>query len=122
MPKTFSIAITAAALITLVAWELAADAHDQRRPELNSWFEGLKSGKGPCCSDADGSALSDTDWEVSNGHYRVRIQRQWWDVPDQAVINETNRAGPTMVWPIYDWTLGKPLRIDIRCFMPGAMT
>ena len=120
--KTFSIAITAAALITLVAWELAADAHDQRRPALNSWFEGLKSGRGPCCSDADGTALSDTDWEVSNGHYRVRIQRQWWDVPEQAVINEPNRAGPTMVWPIYDWTLGKRLRIDIRCFMPGAMT
>jgi hypothetical protein len=30
-------------------------------PELKAWFEGLKSGKGPCCSDADGTAVSDVD-------------------------------------------------------------
>ncbi|MGY3409138.1 hypothetical protein ACVWZV_005251 [Bradyrhizobium sp. GM5.1] len=32
--------------------------------ELKAWFDGLRSGKGPCCSDADGSALSDTDWDA----------------------------------------------------------
>jgi len=122
MRKTFSMAVTAVTLIALPAWGLAVHAHDHNRPDLNSWFESLKSGKGPCCSGADGTALSDTDWEVRDGHYRVRIQRQWWDVPEKAVINEPNRAGPTMVWPVYDWTLGKSLRIDIRCFMPGAMT
>jgi hypothetical protein len=74
-----------------------------------------------CCSGADGTALSDADWEVRDGHYRVRIKSQWWDVPEQAVIKEPNRAGRTMVWPFYEWTLGKPLRIDIRRFMPGAM-
>jgi hypothetical protein len=114
-------AITAVTLIALLVWHFAAHAHDHSRPELNSWFEGLKSGKGPCCSGADGTALSDADWEVRDGHYRVRIQRQWWDVPEQAVIKEPNRAGRTMDWPFHDWTLGKPLRIDIRCFMPGAM-
>jgi hypothetical protein len=30
-------------------------------PELRAWFNGLKSQKGPCCSDADGSAISDAD-------------------------------------------------------------
>lgn len=30
---------------------------------LKEWFDGLRSGKGPCCSDADGSAVSDVDWE-----------------------------------------------------------
>ena len=30
---------------------------------LKQWFDGLRSGKGPCCSDADGSAVSDVDWE-----------------------------------------------------------
>jgi hypothetical protein len=39
---------------------------------------------------------------LEDGHYRVRIQRQWWDVPEQAVIKEPNRAGRTMVWPVYD--------------------
>jgi len=67
---------------------------------LHGWFEGLRSGKGPCCSDADGTALSDVDWESKDGHYRVRIEDQWWDVHDDAVIKEPNRAGRTMVWPV----------------------
>src|SRR6478735_1054910 len=33
-------------------------------PELKAWFDGLRSGKGSCCSDADDSALSDTDWDA----------------------------------------------------------
>src|ERR1700741_3872910 len=89
---------------------------------LKGWFERLHSGKGPCCSDADGTALSDVDWEGRDGHYRVRIEGQWWDVPDEAVIKERNRAGRTMVWPVYYRAIGAPLRVDIRCFMPGSMT
>ncbi|MCP3372281.1 hypothetical protein [Bradyrhizobium cajani] len=97
--------------------------------ELKAWFDSLRSGKGPCCSDADGSALSDTDWESKDGHYRVRIprygyaldgQRQelvWVDVPEEAVISEPNRVGRTMVWPIYGY-----MGVTIRCFMPGSMT
>ena len=89
---------------------------------LHGWFEGLRSGKGPCCSDADGRALSDVDWESKDGHYRVYIDGEWWDVPDEAVIKEPNRAGRTMVWPVYYSPQGGPLRIEIRCFMPGSMT
>jgi hypothetical protein len=98
-------------------------------PEMKAWFDGLRSGKGPCCSDADGSAISDSDWESKNGHYRVRIPRLgyviegkeqelvWVDVPDDAVITEPNRVGRTMVWPIYGY-----MGVSIRCFMPGSMT
>jgi hypothetical protein len=89
---------------------------------LHSWFESLRSGKGPCCSDADGRALSDVDWEAKDGHYRVYIDGAWWEVPDDAVIKEPNRAGRTMVWPVYYSPQGGPLRIEIRCFMPGSMT
>jgi membrane protein implicated in regulation of membrane protease activity len=94
----------------------------QSNPEMKAWFEGLKSGKGPCCSDADGTALSDVDWETHEGHYRVRIEGQWWDVPEEAVIKEPNRIGRTMVWPIYNRGLAQQLTVDIRCFMPGSMT
>lgn len=87
-------------------------------PELRAWFNGLKSQKGPCCSDADGSAISDADWESGNGHYRVRIDGEWVNVPDEAVITEPNRVGLTMVWPIRDGVGG----LYIRCFMPGSMT
>jgi hypothetical protein len=94
----------------------------QRDPELHKWFEGLRSGKGPCCSDADGTALSDVDREAKGGRYRVRLEGQWWDVPDEAVITEPNRAGRTMVWPVYlNGAAGKYLD-GIRCFMPGPMT
>jgi len=88
-----------------------------QNPELHQWFEGLRSGKGPCCSDADGSAVSDVDWETTGGHYRVRIDDQWIPVPDEAVITEPNRIGRTMVWPIKGY-----LGVSIRCFMPGSMT
>lgn len=94
---------------------------------LKPWFDGLRSGKGPCCSDADGYALDDPDWESRAGHYRVRIPISnddadrnvlvWVDVPEDAVITEPNRAGRTMVWPI--WGYQGP---TIRCFMPGSMT
>jgi hypothetical protein len=111
---------SAALLIVLVTPPALARDHGQfgnSSPEMKAWFDGLRSRKGPCCSDADGSALSDVDWESKNGHYRVRIDGQWVDVPDEAVITEPNRVGRTMVWPIRGY-----LGITIRCFMPGSMT
>ena len=88
-----------------------------QNPELHQWFEGLRSGKGPCCSDADGASVADVDWETQDGHYRVRIDGEWVNVPDEAVITEPNRIGRTMVWPIRGY-----LGLSVRCFMPGSMT
>ena len=98
----------------------SSDARDDGRyanSPHKQWFDSLKSGKGPCCSDADGYAVSDPDWESKSGHYRVRIEGEWHDVPDDAVITEPNRVGRTMVWPIKGWG-----GLTIRCFMPGSMT
>jgi hypothetical protein len=86
-------------------------------PELKAWFDGLKSGNGPCCSDADGTTLSDVDWQSDHGHYRVRLDCEWVDVADEAVITEPNRVGTTMVWPLRGY-----LGLTIRCFMPGSMS
>lgn len=103
-----------------------ANARDDGRyaqSPLKPWFDSLKSGRGPCCSDADGSAVSDADWETAkDGHYRVMILGEWWDVPDEAVIKEPNRAGRTMVWPVYTHDLQGKLKVEIRCFMPGMMS
>jgi hypothetical protein len=94
---------------------------------LHDWFEGLHSGRGPCCSDADGTAVADADWEAVNDrskpnvHYRVFIDDGWRDVYDNAVITEPNRAGRTMVWPVR-YRREHGVDIDIRCFMPGPMT
>lgn len=97
---------------------------------LKPWFDHLASGKGLCCSMADGITISDADWESKDGHYRVRVPEAigddykpagrliWMDVPEDAVITEPNRAGRTMVWPYY----GDGKISYIRCFMPGEMT
>src|SRR3954471_11388970 len=80
----------------------AASARDDGRyanSPLKGWFDSLKSGLGPCCSDADGFAVSDPDWESRDGRYRVRIDGNWIVVPDDALITEPNRYGRTMVWP-----------------------
>jgi hypothetical protein len=98
-----------------------AFAHDPSHPELNDWFDRLASGKGLCCSFADGFVVSDVDWESKNGHYRVRLEGRWIDVPDDAVITEPNRAGRTMVWPYTAVGGADSPRTEIRCFMPGSM-
>jgi len=96
---------------------LARDDGRYSNSPLKPWFDSLKSRLGPCCSDADGVAVADPDWESKDGHYRVRLEGQWITVPDEAVITEPNRAGRTMVWPMKGTT-----GITIRCFMPGSMT
>src|SRR4029077_20972551 len=95
---------------------MARDDGRYANSPLKQWFDSLRSGKGPCCSDADGSVVSDVDWESSNGHYRVRIEGEWVEVPDDAVITEPNRVGRTMVWPIrgYGGLTNPP-------FIPGAI-
>jgi hypothetical protein len=112
----FALVLSALAAPSMHARDLDG-RYAAQNPELHQWFEGLRSGKGPCCSDADGSAVSDVDWETNNGHYRVRIDDQWIVVPDEAVITEPNRIGRTMVWPIRGY-----LGVSVRCFMPGSMT
>jgi hypothetical protein len=85
---------------------------------LKPWFDHLASGRGLCCSMADGETVSDPDWESKDGHYRVRLEGAWIEVPDDAVITVPNLFGRTMVWPVRYEGNG----IVIRCFMPGSMT
>src|SRR5437879_8613917 len=98
MMKTSILAFTLGILVA--AFVGAVQARDDGRysqSPLKPWFDSLKSGKGRCCSDADGFAVSDPDWESSHGHYRVRIDNEWVEVLDDAVITEPNRVGRTMV-------------------------
>ncbi len=67
---------------------------------------------------ADGSAISDADWESGNGHYRVRIDGCGSMCPTKPSSPSRTRVGRTMVWPIRDGVGG----LYIRCFMPGSMT
>jgi hypothetical protein len=120
-------------LLTLVLLLLASSAlaHDKNFPvtaSMHDWFMTLKSGKGPCCADADGNVVKDSDWESVNDaakptvHYKVFLEGAWQDVPDEAVILTPNLYGQTMVWPNHatGWG-GVQNKLDIRCFMPGVM-
>jgi hypothetical protein len=83
---------------------------------LKGWFDRLASGKGLCCSFADGVSVQDVDWDTQGGSYRVRLDGQWVSVPDAAVVSEPNKFGPAVVWPYQD-TEGAT---QIRCFLPGT--
>jgi hypothetical protein len=58
-------------------------AHDYQHPELNGWYESLHSSKGPCCEGTDAKRIDEADWDSKGGHYRVRIDGEWVDVPKQ---------------------------------------
>jgi hypothetical protein len=95
----------------------ARDNGEFANSPLKQWFDKLASGKGLCCSFADGVTVRDVDWDSLDGHYRVRLHGQWVVVPDAALVTEPNRFGPAVVWPYEEG--GKT---QIRCFMPGAGT
>src|SRR6516164_8766783 len=83
---------------------------------LKSWFDRLASGKGLCCSFADGLRVDDVDWDTEEGNYRVRLYGEWIVVPDNAVVAEPNKFGSAVVWPY----MGTDGQTQIRCFLPGA--
>lgn len=104
---------------------IVTEARDDGRyasSDLKPWFDQLASGKGLCCSFADGLKIDDVDYDMQgsteNGGsgYRVRINGQWIEVPLAALITEPNKAGFAVVWPYTDAN-GVT---QIRCFIPGT--
>ena len=114
-----------------------AFAHDHERPELNAWFSHLKSKISLCCDGTEAVHLKDIEWQTQdkpNSHFRVmipvdaeayakslkgeQVPMTWVDVPDDAVVDEPNKEGSALVWPMYmQWNVP-----GIRCFMPGSMS
>jgi hypothetical protein len=116
-------AATVTTVLFIVSSSIPAGARDDGRyagSPLKSWFDQLASGKGLCCSFADGVTIEDVDWDTdgAKGGYRVRLSGEWIDVPEAALVKEPNKFGPAVVWPYRD--------VDgitqIRCFLPGAGT
>jgi hypothetical protein len=84
---------------------------------LKPWFDGLTSRNGNCCSASDGQVIADADWDSKDGHYRVRIDGEWVDVPDEAVLKQPNLDGRTLLWPMF-----KDGKMVPRCFIAGSGT
>lgn len=91
---------------------------------LKPWFDGLKSGKGLCCSFADGRTVDDPDWgtepvATADGQqvrFWVKVDGEKLAVPPEAVVTEPNRYGRAVVWPYQDASGAT----QIRCFIAGA--
>jgi hypothetical protein len=104
--------------ILLIVGLSYAHAHDAKRPDLDKWFDGLTSaGSGLCCHEREAKELDDSDWDMKDAHYRVRLNGGWIDVPEVAVVKEKNLVGRALVWV---YAHGGTL--TIRCFLPGTMT
>jgi hypothetical protein len=76
-----------------------------------------------CCARADGHPLEDGEWDIKDNHYRVFLEGEWIDVPDDAVISGPNKFGKAIVWLRADAhiTSGEIQNITrIRCFIPGS--
>ncbi len=117
-----------------------AMAHDSRHPELNEWMSHLQAKKhGLCCDFSEVTRIEDPDWttdpsyveggckqtiqgerEGDGGHYCVRLNGIWWLVPTGAEVDDPNKAGMALVWPVYVGAPGHEQLIAIRCFMAGA--
>jgi hypothetical protein len=115
--------IAVAALVWLLVQTVPLYARDDGRysdmkPSMKAWFDQLASGKGLCCSFADGFSVTDVDWDTQDGRYRVRLHGEWIVVPENAVVIEPNRFGPAVVWPYLD----AEGATQIRCFLPGVGT
>ena len=109
------------ALLALTLWIGPAGARDDGRyagmkPQMKAWFDQLYSGKGSCCSFADGVSIPDVDWDTQDGRYRVRLHGEWIIVPERALVTEPNKFGLAVVWPYLD----SEGATQIRCFLPGA--
>lgn len=88
----------------------------QSNPGIKEWIRGLKDKNGEgCCDTADGYP-AEVEWDMDTGKYRVRIDGEWYVVPDVALLDkQPNLLGYATVW--YWRENGKP---KIRCFIPGA--
>ena len=108
-------------ILTLVLGSVASYARDngqyaQVSAEVKRWVEGLTDEKGRgCCATADGFKPEEVEWDMNQNAYRVMIDGQWFNVPDSAVIKESNKIGYALVWYYTDSG-----NISIRCFLPGS--
>jgi hypothetical protein len=64
----FALAAIAVCLFAL-APARAAEGDGHSSSPLHAWFDNLASGRGLCCSFADGLSVQDVDWDTQDGRY-----------------------------------------------------
>ena len=100
-------------------------------PKVRAWFDSLSSRRAiSCCATSDGVSLLDVDWgrqSKAGSHYWVILHGTKMDVPDDALVTQTNKLGVAVVWTYIFFEVKDlqgnvihPGHLRIRCFMPGA--
>src|SRR4051794_1507771 len=99
-------------LASVVSYSYARDngPYAQVSSEIKRWVEGLTDQRGRgCCATADGFKPEEVEWDINQNAYRVI------NVPEGAVIKESNKIGYALVWYYTDSG-----NVFIRCFLPGS--
>ena len=105
----------------------AAHAHDPSRPELNAWFKSLKNTAGERCCDGGDGEHAQTDWDMAKRGYKVLLKNpqrpdepgQWFNVPNDVVLDRPNLSGRAMIWWWPSYELDGTMTPNWRCFIPG---
>ncbi len=115
MPQPFASPIGILIALVVLAASAPALARDDGRyaqSPLKQWFDSLTSGRGACCSDADGER---TEYEMRGNAYWAPIDGVMTEVPADALLTVPNKVGHAMKW--LSMSDGKRV---FRCFLPGA--
>jgi len=112
-------------LLVLLAGSVAdapARNHGQYRdidPAVRQWVQGLKDKTGQGCCDTTDGVPAEYEWDIAGERYKVRIEGEWFVVPDEAVIDGPNELGYATVWYWLSWEMDGTMIAHIRCFLPG---
>jgi hypothetical protein len=138
-------------LFILLTLDRLAWSHMHDRPDLDQWLRTLYSKeRGSCCDSSEAETTADPDWrnasemgenqkcEPSGGvemltHpepiYCVRLENpdkpgdwKWWSVPVAAIVELPNRAGPALIWLVWNNRGSSKWQPYIRCFLPGTLS
>lgn len=101
-------------LLCLVACPVLA--HDHAHPINNEWLKSLHSkNKTWCCDGNDTDQIE--DWDTKGDRYRVKFRGQWFDVPEDALVDGPNKGGGALLWMNKGYS-----GVSVRCFMPGTLS
>lgn len=93
-----------------------AFGHDHLHPANNDYLKSLHSkNKTWCCDGNDTDAIE--DWDTKDTRYRVKFRGQWFDVPDDAVVDDAKKGVEALLWMNKGYS-----GVSVRCFKPGSMT